>query len=254
MKPLSTLLALSLMAAPVVLPVQADAHTLVSGCTQTETPDAAQPLHAETPNAAQPPHTDASSTLHVNAPYNASQPSTRTGYWKAYRLYLDAVALIDRGDKESAKDKLSEGIDVLDDLDSKDAEDYALLTLLYTASCRCYSFPRIIASMRGSVKNAEKAQKLGADYLRVLYALALKDYYTPDRHGGFKQVETILNKALALPVPSNLKDGEPAWGRKECYELLVQYLLKKNETQKAKAVMEKGLQEFPNSALLKESI
>ena len=188
----------------------------------------------------------------MEASFCITQQTTRADYWKAYHLYQEAVTLIERGDKDAAKEVLSQGIDVLDEIKHKDAEDYALLTLLYTSSCRCYSFPRIIASMRGSVKNAEKAEKLGADNLRVLYALALKDYYTPERHGGFKQVASYLDRALALPVSASQKEGEPSWGRRECYELLVQYLVKKNETSRACAVRAEGLKEFPKSAVLKE--
>ena len=278
MKPIATLFMLSLLSAPVYCnPTMCPEQAAVFMCAPTDVPaflltntalpcngllTASGVLH-EKPNGYVPSNAESVNSP-TDLPYlhttdttpetaDTAQQANRTDYWKAYKLYQQAVKFIAQGDKDAAKEALSEGIDRMDELKQKDAEDYALLSMLHTASCQCYSFPRIIASMRGSVKNAEKAEKLDGHNLRVLYALALKDYHTPERHGGFTKVEEIIQRALGLPVQRVSDDQQPSWGRQECYELLTQYLIKKNEMQKAKSIVEKGLKEFPQSEMLQNA-
>lgn len=171
-------------------------------------------------------------------------------YWKGYAYYYNSIIQLKSSDRKSAYEELNKGIKTLESIETKNSEDYALLSMLYSFSCQFLSFPEIIHALEHAVKYIDKALKLDENNLRAYYVLANNDYYTPEVYGGGVKVEQSLLKALSLPIQSVNNSCSPSWGRQECFELITNFYLRKGIKEKARKYIEQGLAEYPDSYTL----
>ncbi|MFY7787441.1 MAG: hypothetical protein ACOVQA_06165, partial [Thermoflexibacteraceae bacterium] len=168
-------------------------------------------------------------------------------YWRAYSAYYHAIFALKIGNKDLAEDYTDEGIDLLDEIKNKNAEDYALLGLLQNFSIQFkmgIKAPFISSSVKS---NAEKAMQLDKENPRGYYVYASNDFYTPEQYGGGKEAEHYLLKAVALPAQKVQNALLPSWGKEEAYEMLIKLYIKKEKWTEAKKYFQEGIAVFPNS-------
>ena len=174
-------------------------------------------------------------------------------YWEGYALYYNCIISLKNSDRESAHTELTKAIKTLESIERKNSEDYALLSMLESFSCQFLGFPEVIQASKNATTYIERAIELDENNLRAYYVLANNDYYTPDNYGGGKNVEKYALKAISLPAQKVNNPYLPSWGRQESYELITNHYIKQKDTEKAKKYVEQGLNEYPNSYVLKSN-
>ena len=179
--------------------------------------------------------------------------TSRPLYWKSYALYYNSLYLLRNSNKKQAKEELSKGIEVMEGLKQKDAEDYTLLAMLHYLSCHFLGFPRVIMAGRNATNAIEKSIELKGNNVRTYYVQAFADYHRPTKFGGGKKVESLLEKAISLPVQQTVDEQHPSWGRLESFELLSDFYIREKKLDKARKYIELGLTEFPESKVLNEN-
>lgn len=177
----------------------------------------------------------------------SKNPSNIIVYWKAYLLYYKSIYYIQINDKDNSEHSINEGIELLNELERKNSDDFALLALLQGFSTQFHSgiMAGKISSQRK--KNINRAIELDPSNIRAYYVYANGDFYTPAQYGGGEKVEEYLLKALALEEKPNLNPFLPTWGREESYVLLIQFYIRKEKWESAKKAFKEGVSEFPNS-------
>lgn len=167
-------------------------------------------------------------------------------YWQGYTYYYLAIAHLQEKNKKEAERTIEQGIDLLEDMKNKNSEDYALLALLEGFAIQFKGFMAMFAAR--SIKNhANQAIEMETTNLRGYYVLGNNDYYTPEKYGGGKEVENYLLKALSLPSQKVPNPYLPSWGKKEAYELLIKYYIRKENWKAAKRYFQEAIARFPKS-------
>lgn len=174
-------------------------------------------------------------------------------YWKGYAYYYNSIIFLKTNDKKKAQEELNKGIKALESIKTKNSEDYALLSMLYSFSCQFLGFPDVIKASKQATNCIDKSLKLDENNLRAYYVLANNDYYTPETYGGGNNVEENLLKAISLPPQKINNPYLPSWGRQESFELLTSFYLKKKDKENARKYIELGLAEYPDSYTLKHN-
>ncbi len=174
-------------------------------------------------------------------------------YWKGYAHYYHSIFYLKNGDRKNAQAEVDKGIEALASIEKKNSEDYALLSLLRSYSCRFLGFPEVVQASQSATIDAERALELDENNPRACYVLANIDFYTPENYGGGKKVEEYALKAVSLPACKMVNPYLPSWGRRESYELLANYYIRKKDMEKAWKYIELGLAEYPDSYVLKSS-
>ena len=182
----------------------------------------------------------------------AQKPNPYVSYWAAfaqYHLYFRYGQ-----DKKRAEAALTKGIALLDDLPSKTAEHYALLSLLQGLNLEFASF-LTVAFKAGTVKeNAEKAVALAPNNLRAHYARGINDFYTPKQFGGGKAAAAEFLKAISLPDKPDPNPYAPSWGKADAYWYLAQAYQAEGKTDLARRYATEGLARYPQHAKLKSFV
>ncbi len=178
--------------------------------------------------------------LHENQPHNLIQ------YWRAYLQYYLSIYYLQKGDKKTAEKEIDKGIKWLDEMKSKNSEDYALQSQMLGYSIQ---FKPLKAMFLGpeAQEYATLAITLDSANLRAYYVYASNDFYTPEVFGGGQEAEKYLLKALSLPAQKIKNEYLPSWGKEEAYELLIKLYIKQEKWGLAKKYFQQGLVEFPES-------
>lgn len=174
------------------------------------------------------------------------------GYWLAYAKYYAAIYHISRGDRESSEKAINHAVELLDGLNNKTSEDYALLSLTQGFAIQFKNMVKMIFLSQQIRRNGELAIKKDAKNLRAYYTLASNDFYTPEKFGGGKHTEEYLLKAIQLPEQKIKNVCLPAWGKQEAYELLVRWYIRKKQWAKAKKYHADAIVKYPNSYMLNQ--
>ena len=172
-------------------------------------------------------------------------------YWKGYALYHNCIIYLKKSDRKSAEKELDKAIEVVEGIQKKNSEDYALLSMLQSFSCQFTGFPAVIKRSKDATTNIDRAIEMDKNNLRAYYVYANNDYYTPENYGGGKNVEEYALKALSLPSQKIKNIYLPSWGKQEAYELLTNYYLRTKNILKAEEYIAKGLKAYPDSYILK---
>jgi hypothetical protein len=168
-------------------------------------------------------------------------------YWRTYHAYYAAIYYVGIDDSDKAEDLVDDHIDLMESIKNPSADDIAMMSMIRSFSIQFKAMFRA-PFISGKVgRDLEKALKIEPDNPRVLYVKASSDFYTPEQYGGGKQVEELLTKVLESNEPDFINPVMPSWGKREAYELLLQWYIRKEEKEKAEALVEAAIADFPNN-------
>jgi len=180
-----------------------------------------------------------------------TNPSHIVTYWRAYTQYYLAIFLSQQNEKDAAEQAIDTGITWLDNNESKNAEDHALLALMKGFSIQFKGMRSVFIS--SEIKShIKKAISLDPENIRVLFVAGNNDFYTPKLFGGGKNTESYLRKAIHASDQKLPNPYLPSWGKKKAYELLVKYYAKEKDWPKAKSALQDALSLFPEDYTLQK--
>jgi hypothetical protein len=140
----------------------------------------------------------------------------------------------------------------MESIDKPSADDLAMLSMIrnysiqFKASIRAYF-------ISGKVnKDLDRALEMEPNNPRILYVKATNDFYTPEKYGGGRQVEKLLTKVIHTKNKEFVNPVLPTWARREAYELLLQWYIRKKKKEKAVVLLQEALGAFPENQRIKE--
>lgn len=167
-------------------------------------------------------------------------------YWRSYLQFYASIYFLKTSQREAAKNEVDKGISWLNEIQTKNSEEYALLSMLQGFSIQFkWTEARSIADE--AKNNALKAIELDSTNLRAHYVYASNNYYSLGKSNSTKEVEKHLQKAITLPAQKVANNRLPSWGKEESFEVLVKLYIEKEEWELAKKYYQEGITEFPNS-------
>jgi pentatricopeptide repeat protein len=172
-------------------------------------------------------------------------------YWRSYLQFYSSINYLAKGDNKSAENEINEGIELMESIEKKNSEDYALLAMLQSFSIQFNSTKAMYISADVK-KNINSAIALDTTNLRAWYVFASNDFYTPEQYGGGKEAEKYLLKAIPLPEQKIKNDYLPSWGKEGSYEMLIKIYIKNGKWDLAKKYFQEGITAFPNSYVINQ--
>ncbi len=173
-------------------------------------------------------------------------------YWYSYACYYHSILSMITNDLKKAEDVLDEGIGVLDEVDPKTSEHYALLALMKSFSIKFAAGIRVPFISASVKSNAEKAVELDSLNLRAYYVLGSNDFYTPEQYGGGKKAEEYFIKTIQLKNQSVKNPYLPSWGKNLAYELLIRLYIKCEQFAEAKKCFQEAIALYPNDYMINQ--
>ncbi len=171
-------------------------------------------------------------------------------YWRSYLKFYESIFYVGIKDEKKAGKACSDGIDFLENLKNKNAEDYALLAMLQGFSFQFHSGMKAPFIAKKVEANLQAALAIDSTNLRVNYVIANNDFHTPGKYGGGKKVESYALKAISLPAQKLKNEYLPSWGKEEAYETLIKYYIKKEKWDLAIKYYKEANGAYPHSYLL----
>lgn len=173
-------------------------------------------------------------------------------YWQSYARYYLSICYLQLDDKTAAKESINEAIDLIENLKTKNSEDYTLLA--YEQSFSCQFKPGIIIPLisKKLKSNCETALEIDSLNMRAYFVLGSNDFYTPEMFGGGKSVEKMLLKAIALPKQKIANPFLPSWGKENAYELLIRWYIRKEKWDLAHKYYNEGLKMYPSNFMIQK--
>lgn len=175
------------------------------------------------------------------------QAKKLANYWRAYLHFYLTIYHVQEKDEKAAEEYCDAAIEILEDMDNKNSEDYALLAMIRGMSIQFKAGIRAPFISGKAEKEVKKAMALDESNLRAWYVTANNDYYKPEQYGGGKKVESHLLKAIELPDQKVNNSYLPSWGKPEAYELLIKFYIKKERWKDAKAKFAEANKAYPNN-------
>ncbi len=172
-------------------------------------------------------------------------------YWRSYLQYYSSIYYFEKGDKQNSEKEIDKGTAWMENMENKNSEDYALLSLLQGFGIQFKGMKAMFISSEIK-KNAHTAIALDSTNLRAYYAYASNDFHTPKMFGGGKEAARYLLKAISLPSQKIKNTYLPSWGKKESYEMLIKLYIKQEKWGLAKKYFLEGIKKYPNSYNIKE--
>jgi tetratricopeptide (TPR) repeat protein len=170
-------------------------------------------------------------------------------YWLAYALYQLSIERQRAGRVEDPQPPLERAISLLEDINPRDSEAFALHAM--AAGLNLQFVPRqeimiAIGEVNGSLG---QALALDPDNVRGLYANAISDWNTPTEFGGRQRAEAYLRRAVEA-AQEDARPLAPTWGHDLAHALLVEILLETGRADEAQARFEAARARFPDSSEL----
>ncbi len=166
-------------------------------------------------------------------------------YWTAYGYYHSAIFYMNMEQNDKAEELTEAAISTLEEIAKPNAEHHVLLGSSYSLAITFSTIQAVILSSKAE-KQYQKALGLAPNNLRAHLAIGRSDYYKPVMWGGGKKVESMLTKALSLPVKDIDSPYAPTWGKDQVYIYLVRYYQREARTEDAKLYVQRGLKAFPS--------
>ncbi|RLD74457.1 MAG: hypothetical protein DRJ07_19640, partial [Bacteroidetes bacterium] len=139
-------------------------------------------------------------------------------YWSSYLKFYKSIYYLSVEDKKSAEKALDKAIDQVEEMEGKNSEDYALLSMLQGFSFQFSTGLKAPFIAKKVNNNIELAFELDSINIRAYCVSANNDFYTPEKYGGGQVVEKHALKAISLPEQKIKNDYLPSWGKEEAYE------------------------------------
>ncbi|RXQ96645.1 hypothetical protein EO244_03190 [Ancylomarina salipaludis] len=173
-------------------------------------------------------------------------------YWQSYLSYYLSICHLQLKDKKNAEESINKAIELIENMENKNAEDYALLA--YEQSFSCQFKPGIIIPFvsKKLKRNCETALQIDSLNMRAYFVLGSNDFYTPEMFGGGKSAEKMLLKAIDMPEQKIANPFLPSWGKMNAYELLIRWYIRKEKWNLAHKYYQEGLKKYPTSFLIQE--
>lgn len=174
-------------------------------------------------------------------------------YWLVYSM--QHLAILYGINKESDKEgkEITESVNLLEGIEEKNSEDYALLALMGGYSAKYTSVFRIAKLIDKCKGYANTALELDSNNLRAHLALGIFDFNTLETFGGGKVLEENLNYAISLDCKSSCYSPYgPKWGKNMAYCYLIRYYLRKENNAQANFYFDEAISLFPTDRILME--
>lgn len=165
-------------------------------------------------------------------------------YWRGYIAYLQGIYLFTENKRDSSSLYIEQGIEVLKSQELS-SESSALLGMLYNFSVQFSSNVMIPVISHKADSYFQQSLALDSNNLRCYLGMANKDYYTPEKFGGKKNVNDLLQKALTKPDRLDEDARLPSWGREQAYELLIRHNFESGKVAAAKTYYKEAVELFP---------
>ncbi|MFV0266755.1 MAG: hypothetical protein ACK5HT_06435 [Draconibacterium sp.] len=175
-----------------------------------------------------------------------TNPNNLIQYWRSYLQFYSSIYYLKNGDEKSAEKETDKGIGLLEEMDNKSSEDFALLSMLQGFGIQFKGIKAMFVSAEIK-KNAKQAIAMDSTNLRAYYVYANNDFHTPEKYGGGKEAEAYLVKAVSLPAQTIKNEYLPSWGKEESYEMLIKLYIRQERWDLVKKYFQEGIKEFPNS-------
>lgn len=172
-------------------------------------------------------------------------------YWLAFAQYQSGLFYLIQQDNEQSESEIEAAIQVLEELEDKNAEDHVLLGSLLSLSINFAPAKAVGLSAKAN-KHYQIAKEMEPNNMRVHLGIGRSDFFKPVQYGGGKLVEKHLLKALSLPLTTSDQPNAPTWGRSDVFLFLARYYNREDRQQEAVAYCQRGLKEFPNHSGLKQ--
>jgi len=172
-------------------------------------------------------------------------------YWRSYLKFYSSINYLIKGDNKSAENAINNGIELIQSVEKKYSEDYALLAMIQSFSIQFNPGNAMYISV-DIKKNVNSAISLDSTNMRAWYVLASNDFYTPEQYGGGKKAEKYLLKAISLPAQKTINGYLPSWGKEESYEMLIELYIKNENWDLAKKYFQEGIAAFPKSKVINQ--
>lgn len=173
-------------------------------------------------------------------------------YWKSYLQMCKSVFYTSIKKDDKAKSNLDYGIRLIEKVQNKTTEDYALLGYMQSQFIRYTKGMESGILSAKSKRNASRSVELDAKNIRGWVVMGIIDFYTPKVYGGKEKCEYYLLKAVSLPAQLVENKYRPSWGKIEAYSLLLAYYKEKGEKAKVRQYYKMAIKEFPKEAALKK--
>lgn len=173
-------------------------------------------------------------------------------YWQAYLQMCKSVYYTSVKSESNAKENLESGIQLLEQLQNKTTEDYALLGYMQSQYIRYTKGMESGILSAKSKTNAHKSIEMDSNNIRGWVVLGIIDFYTPKQYGGKEKFEYYLLKAISLPSQNVVNKYRPSWGKIEAYSVLLTYYKTSGQKEKIHKYYNMATKEFPNEPSLKK--
>ncbi len=144
---------------------------------------------------------------------------------------------------------VKEGIALMNGLEKKNSEDYALLAALQSLATSTLQGMQAGMMAGTAAENAERSRQLDSTNLRAWYVLGSLDYYTPAMYGGGKKAEAYLLKGLSCQDQQFPNPYFPSWGREQIYLLLIALYQDRGNEGRASELLEQAKAAYPNNPM-----
>jgi hypothetical protein len=172
-------------------------------------------------------------------------------YWRSYLQFYSSINYLSKGDTRSAENEINKGIELIESIEKKNSEDYALLAMLQSFSIQ-FDTSNAMYISEDINKSINSAISLDSTNLRAWYVSASNDFYTPEQYGGGKKAEKYLLKAISLPAQRIVNGYLPSWGKEESYQMLINLYIQNENWDLAKKYFQEGITAFPKSYLINQ--
>lgn len=169
--------------------------------------------------------------------------------WTAYALMNKTLYLLKTGSREEITPVVKEGIALMNGLEKKNSEDYALLAALQSLATSTLQGMQAGMMAGTAAENAERSRQLDSTNLRAWYVLGSLDYYTPAMYGGGKKAEAYLLKGLSCQDQQFPNPYFPSWGREQIYLLLIALYQDRGNSARASELLEQAKAAYPNNPM-----
>ncbi|MGO1648234.1 MAG: tetratricopeptide repeat protein [Sphingobacterium sp.] len=167
-------------------------------------------------------------------------------YWKGYIAYLQSIFYLTQGKKDSSFHYIDNAISKLKN-EKLSSDGNALVGTMYSFSAQFRSGVMIAASSKKATDFFQTSLDLDSTNIRSYLGLATNDYYTPEKYGGKKKVESLLLKALEQPDRISTDTRLPSWGRDQVYELLIRHYIDLKKMDLAIKYYKEAIALYPNN-------
>ncbi len=169
-------------------------------------------------------------------------------YWTAFTHFRRSIyfAYNRNANEDKAKTAAEQALTILDAIEDKNSEDYALLGYIKGFTLQWKSVLAMAKQSSMTSKWVKLSVEMDDRNPRAQFAFGNNNFYTPGIFGGGKKADEYLTRALALYKESIPNPLMRSWGMDEAYQILIRTKLKADKKSEAKSLLAEALERFPD--------